>query len=207
MCYYITRNGDENMLSRTSKFIVNKLYDMNNIEDKNRREITAYGLEIILSTFLSITAVLIFAAVTERVKETIIFLVFFMPLRTYGGGYHADTHFRCFLILFACISFLYYLLYSIPINILMITAWIEVIYGSMVIEVFSPVVDSNHPMSKRQIKYSKKITRILICVYLILCVVLNYIQSITLLFTASYAIFITAMSMFAANIKQKIKGR
>lgn len=192
------------MLGRVSQIVVNKVYDLNNIDDKNKREITAYGFEIMLSTFLSVIAVMIFAFFMGRVKETMVFLMFFMPLRTYSGGYHAGTHIRCFLILLVCTGLLYYILYAAPLNILMISAWILAVYGSIVIEAFSPIVDKNHPMSKRQIKHSKKLTRILLCIFLSACVIFNYTQSIIMLFTAAYAICITAMSMLAANIKQKI---
>lgn len=65
------------------------------------RDIYVYGLDVLLSTALSVICVLAIGAATGRLLATVIFLACFIALRSAAGGYHASTHLRCFLIMLA----------------------------------------------------------------------------------------------------------
>jgi accessory gene regulator B len=68
---------------------------------KENRDIYVYGLDVLLSTAANILCVLAIGAVAGRFAATLIFLAGFVALRSVAGGYHASTHFRCFLIMLA----------------------------------------------------------------------------------------------------------
>lgn len=111
-----------------------------------------YGVEIALSTMLNIVLILSIGAVTGRFIESVIFLVVFIPIRQFSGGYHADTYFRCNL--FFCIAFAlvlvlfefvkaYHCEYLIaPIN----------LFALSVVVIFSPVENSNKPIPEEKRK-------------------------------------------------------
>ena len=63
-----------------------------------------YGLEMIISTILGVVLVLLCGVLTGSILHAIIFYLLFVTLRMFTGGYHADTHFMCKLVL--CGSFL-----------------------------------------------------------------------------------------------------
>ena len=86
------------MLVRIVKRMVQFFYE-NNVIKKDDMEIYEYGLELLLSSILQIIAVLLISVVVGKLLVTIMFLLAFCTLRTFAGGYHAETHFRCFIIL------------------------------------------------------------------------------------------------------------
>ena len=63
-----------------------------------------YGLEMIISTILGVVLILLCGVLTGSFLHSIIFYLLFVTLRMFTGGYHADTHFMCKLVL--CGSFL-----------------------------------------------------------------------------------------------------
>ncbi|MGB8454693.1 MAG: accessory gene regulator B family protein [Anaerocolumna sp.] len=73
-------------------------------------EIYSYGLEILISTIITITVLLISGFILHEVFETIILLAVYCPIRTFAGGYHTDSNLKCiatFIILYFLIILLY----------------------------------------------------------------------------------------------------
>ena len=61
-------------------------------------EIYIYGWSLILSHVGSFMVMLIAAALMGEVVGTLIFIVFMIPLRSYAGGFHADSYLKCFVL-------------------------------------------------------------------------------------------------------------
>lgn len=79
------------MSKRLSSF-----FATNSIIKQEDAEVYEYSLEILFSTILNFVAVIIIAILTRKSLLTLLYLLGFIPLRLIAGGYHADTHFRCF---------------------------------------------------------------------------------------------------------------
>lgn len=62
-------------------------------------ELCRYGIELFIISVFEIAAVLVLSLFVGNFKETVLFLLSFLPVRIYAGGYHADTRIKCFLIL------------------------------------------------------------------------------------------------------------
>jgi accessory gene regulator B len=62
---------------------------------EDSREIYAYGFELILSTALNFALTFALAILYGRPLDALIYLLSTFPLRTFGGGWHANTHFLC----------------------------------------------------------------------------------------------------------------
>jgi accessory gene regulator B len=58
-------------------------------------EIYVYGLEIIISTVVNFILTFILAILFGRPADAPIYLLSTFPLRTFGGGWHANTHLLC----------------------------------------------------------------------------------------------------------------
>ena len=67
---------------------------------KSDIDIYEYGLEMFIYTILNLLVVLGLAALAGKLIEALAMLLVVLPLQSFGGGFHAKTHFRCFLIMF-----------------------------------------------------------------------------------------------------------
>ena len=85
------------MIKCFSKLIYDKLSKSGVIseEDQYERECIQYGLEITLSSLLGYILVFIISFIMNCIPEGMIFLLVFVFLRQFSGGYHADTYLRC----------------------------------------------------------------------------------------------------------------
>lgn len=61
-------------------------------------DVFLYGMDLFLFSVLSIGAFAAAGALTGTLPAVLCVLLFFIPLQSFGGGYHAGTHLRCFLI-------------------------------------------------------------------------------------------------------------
>ena len=82
----------------------------NNVISKDTEEIEfyRYGIEITLSSLINITLISIIGIVTDYTFESMMFLVVFIIMRSFTGGYHANTYIKCNLV--TSISFVILLL-------------------------------------------------------------------------------------------------
>lgn len=60
--------------------------------------IYVYGFELIISSVIETSALIIAGCLIGRFIETILFLLSFSSLRFFSGGYHAKSYLRCFII-------------------------------------------------------------------------------------------------------------
>lgn len=128
-----------------------------NAEDK---EIYEYGLKNIATTFLNIITTLVIGFIFGMIWQSILFMVSYIPLRSYAGGYHARTSMRCYIfsvILTVCVlASIKYIIYS---NMLILI--LTFIFGTMIF-IFAPIGDENKPLDEIEIKIFKKRTRIIL---------------------------------------------
>ena len=75
----------------TDYFIKNKIIS------QEEREIYEYGFAITIHTILSTIGLLAIGALLHRFWYAVIIISIFSAFQTNGGGYHANTHLKCFL--------------------------------------------------------------------------------------------------------------
>jgi len=168
-------------------------------------EIYQYGVGLFLSSFFDISLALIISLFTGMFLETVCFLIYFISLRTLTGGYHANSYFKCFLV-FIIIYFLCSLIvYFTPnVYIIQIIFWLTV-FASVLILVFSPVSNTNKPLSKEQkvILRKKSITLYFIQITIVFLGI-YFLKDFTKIFYFASLGYITASTSLAvAVIKDK----
>lgn len=132
------------------------------ILDIEQRDIYIYGLEVIL---LNGGLVLMFLTISLLFGVMINFwayLIFFLPIRIFSGGYHAKTSERCFVLSTVMYGLSIALIKFIP---LLYTLWewrIAGIVSLFVILVMAPLINENNPLSKTQRKRNRIIVYILL---------------------------------------------
>lgn len=75
--------------------------------NQDMRDIVAFGIQLMISSFLSIVSVIVIAMLRECFIGGILYLIVFCTLRRYAGGYHAPNSKSCigiFSVIFFCSS-------------------------------------------------------------------------------------------------------
>lgn len=159
-----------------------------------------YGIEISISSFLNIFLVLLLEIIINHIAESIIFLLLFILIRSFTGGYHADTYFRCNLLM--CTTFILTALansiFSNKFSLLIIIVLICV--TELIVSILGPIENKNKPIDdSKRIKLKIigiVITLIINCTGLFLS--RSYLGTMIILTT-----FLIALLMIAAKIKER----
>ena len=57
-----------------------------------------YGFELLFSTVVTLSFILILGVLGNYISQAIVFLLYFIPVRIAAGGYHAKSYGRCFML-------------------------------------------------------------------------------------------------------------
>lgn len=142
------------MIAELSNRIVDRLVTRGNIPCEEK-EIYQYGAELLLSDFVNFSLILLLGAAFGRIGTSILFLISFVPIRRFTGGYHASSHLRCRTAMIA--TFLLLLLTSYlfpvdkPIQVFLINA-----ASVLVIARFAPIENPNKPLSDESIRINRQ---------------------------------------------------
>lgn len=66
--------------------------------DEDEAEVVRYGLEIMITRVIFAVVIVVVGILMRCFWESIVFAVSFTLLREYGGGYHAETRKKCFVL-------------------------------------------------------------------------------------------------------------
>ena len=88
------------MLNKMAVKITDKLV-MKKIVSDDMADIYIYGFELLISFFFSTIGVLIIGIILGRFLQTLMFLATFILLRSFTGGYHANTYAVCSIVTFS----------------------------------------------------------------------------------------------------------
>ncbi len=126
------------------------------------KEAYQYGIEITISSILNIVLILICSLIAGDIFAGITYLFIFIFLRSFTGGYHATTYFRCnatFVVTFI-LTFCFYkaiIYFEIPFFVCETIALMNLIP----IVVLSPVPNKHKPLTAEQRKHSYKLSFII----------------------------------------------
>lgn len=127
----------------------------NNVVKAEEREIYDYGVEQIIFTGLNIVTMFVIGVLTHSLWTIAGFTLFYMVLRIYAGGYHADTQLKCFILSNIMIILVVAVERWIPmsqlIQVVMVTVSTVVIMGLGPVDTVSKPLDSlEHKVYKKR---------------------------------------------------------
>lgn len=135
-------------------------------EDK---ELYRYGVQQGLNLLLNLLTTFVIGILCGMLMASILFIVVYMPLRSFAGGYHAKTHLRCYLYSILMITAVLLVIRFLPLGRLICSCLMFV--GGIIIVLFAPVEDSNKPLDKVEQYVYRKRTRLIFalecCVFLL----------------------------------------
>lgn len=169
----------------------------------NEEQVTVYkyALQILYTYLIDVIILFLISSFFGRLYETIIMTLIFAVLQVIGGGYHADTKLRCFLTMTAGCAVGHILIYIFSIYI------VEMVIASVgmgiIIFPLLPVVNQNHPVTKRVYRRSKCVSRIVVLVILLSILILSMFGRQTEASVITITLFLYTLSLIAAIKKSK----
>lgn len=164
-----------------------------------------YGAELLFSTALAAFSILLISFFAGRLFSGILFILIFVSLRIFVGGYHASTYRNCFLLTNGV--FLAALAASALLNRLeapILT--LSLIPSISVIWMLAPIRNPHHPLSKEAYEKNKSVGRVLVCTEGIISVVADFFinqTGISILPIASASIAAVAVMMIIPKISER----
>ena len=133
-------------------------------------DVYAYGLALLLSFIFNTVIMFVIGIITHRLVETILFLIVFVILRSFSGGYHADTFLKCMIITFST----YALVISLSAVKVSLIVYLAILFvGFFIVLIKTPIEHPNKEISVRDKKHHKITSVILYTVFSGLGVVLD----------------------------------
>lgn len=164
-----------------------------------------YGSELLFSTALATFSILLTSFLAGRLFAGILFILIFVSLRVFVGGYHASTYRNCFLL--TNVVFLAALTASILLDKLggsILT--LGLILSICIIWMLAPICNPHHPLSKESYQKNKSVGRVLVCIEGMASVVADLLLSqtgIAVLPIASTSIIAVAVMMIISKMSER----
>lgn len=172
---------------------------------EDERQIYDYCFEIMLSTILNFCSVMVIAIITQTVFFTLCFIVGFMIIRATAGGYHAETHMACFMILI--ISYVIYLvvLLNLSNDIISVLTISICVISALLIIFLAPVEDHNKPLTKAEVKeFKKKSYLAMLSLVIVSNLLILFMKNGKWGFSFAAGMFTVSMSLIAGTLKNRI---
>ena len=151
------------MYKKLSIQITRKLID-SKIISIDDAEIYHYSFEVMISTFISLLVIIVWAIIFKQVHNALYFLAGFFICRTISGGYHADTHKTCFtLTQLIFVSFLCFVTFVDVSNIKLILC-IVMIFSNLIILFIAPIDNKNKKFSEKEYQRYKKKSKMFVLI-------------------------------------------
>lgn len=186
-------------LTKLSSKIGNNLIHSNVIK-KEDAEIYIYGINQILVSVLNVSSALIIGLFFNVFLEITVFMMAYIPLRSFAGGYHAKTPLRCYIF-----SVIMLIVVSMGMEYLpMTTDWVNYtvfIVSLVIVLMLSPVEDKNKPLDEIEHKTYKNRTVIITASEFVFSLVFKLIGLENLFVAVIYSFAVLSFMLFAGKIK------
>ena len=163
------------MLNRTATGLAKRLM-LHGVITNDVLDIYVYGFELLLSFLFSTTIIVIAGCIMNKILETFAFLVVFILLRSFSGGYHADTYAKC-----SIITFLLYgavMLFSVYIHVSFIFYVALMMIGMIILFIKAPVENPNKELSEQEKKKHRITSLVLFSFFGLAGICLNVFTSV-----------------------------
>lgn len=167
------------MIEKAAVKIVDFISDYVPMDD-DLTEIYKYGVEISISTVLSTLITMIISLILGDPLSGVIFLICLTAIRSYCGGYHADSYFKCnctMVVLFALAYSVSRLLVYFDIAEFHIMSSV-LLLSFIPVYAFSPVKNKYKPLSEKKAKKCRIISFIMYIIMGLIGLVLVSVRSI-----------------------------
>lgn len=190
------------MFHGISERIINYAVGIQALEQEKTEEYV-YGLEITLSVLASYLSVLIIGFLLGMGWESVVFLVLFISIRRFAGGFHFSSQIACYT--FTCLVSTAVLLTIKYVPVHAGVCAVIMIVSSLILLIFSPVPAFEKPLDAVEKVVYGRVARIIVIlidgIYLVVCLA----HQAYLAKTISITVCMVAISLILGKVKQKLK--
>ncbi|MGN0643114.1 MAG: accessory gene regulator ArgB-like protein [Huintestinicola sp.] len=174
-----------------------------NIED---RELYTYGLELLIPKTVFYIIVLVLSLLTDTFFPSLLFILFYMSVRSFSGGYHSKTAGFCIVVstfIYLLMDFLMKLDFERMELYLLLAAAVSV----GVIFVFSPVESEEKPITADERKRYRLFAELISMVLLIITAGAYYFRLEPLFYPAAWSLTADAVLIIIAKAVSEKYGK
>lgn len=185
------------MFNSISEKITGLLIRQGTIAD-SQKELYRYGFNQGFTMVFNVITTLIIGCVFGMVIQSIVFLMAYIPLRSYAGGYHASTPWRCYFI--SLILMIVVLAIIKLMSFSVIGSGVILGIGTIICVALAPVEDKNKPLDEAEQKVYKRRTYIIlfaeICISILICLAMKEMFSVI-----CFSVFTESIMLIFGKIK------
>lgn len=137
------------MIKRLSKSIVDWQIQKD-ILDNGQSALYQYGYEVLLSQVLNILVAILIAILMNEPMTVFLFLVSYIPLRSFCGGYHARTNEGCTLLSALLIIAVCMIVKAVEGSLILSLLPISFVISGSLVMWLAPVADKNKPLDEKE---------------------------------------------------------
>ena len=124
------------------------------------REIYEYGFELLIADLINFSAILLIGGLAGQLWYSVLYLLIFVGLRSFCGGYHAKTHLRCHICTIgAYLLFMLCNMWLSPDNAILLLG--ENLLASVPVVLFAPIPHANKPLTDAVRKKNRRFSIVL----------------------------------------------
>lgn len=192
------------MLSAISQQMADYLIE-NKVIVPEDKPIYIYGIEQVILIGINICTTLVLGMFFNKLLASLIFMMAYIPLRSYAGGYHAKTRIRCYLfsvgMLIVCFMGIDILGENQGIGNLLLCIALGIIVTLV------PVQDTNKPLSLNEKRVFKKIALIILSLLLVMMIMFSILGNQEIVITLKVVIISVGVMVTLGQIKNYIGVR
>lgn len=187
--------------NKFAKYILEKFIIKQGVSE-NDKIIYLYGLTEGITIIENIIITLLIGYVYGNMIQTIIFLLSYIPLRSYAGGYHAKTEKRCFIYsILMILAIEIYFSYSFQISYAVI--FLAISMSVLLIMVYSPIESESKLLSITEKKFCKqRVYSILALEYIIILLCMFFKQN-SFISGIAAALFIETILVLFGKLRRR----
>lgn len=192
------------MIQKLSSVCAKNIISLGKVHNINEA-VLRYGCELILTSIIGLLIMVGLSMLIGHPLAWVFFVMGFAPLRTTAGGYHADSHIRCYTV--TSVMFLMGVLTAYEICWNHFTYLAVSLFSALMVGFLAPVEAMNKPLSAKRYRLNRNRSLILIFINCAIAVIFAMLELVSEEANMYYAgIFFASTSLIIGKIKNSLKG-
>lgn len=188
------------MITALAQYIAGCLL-RNDIIDGEKLDIYIYGFEVMISSISGFVIALLLGLAFSQILECIVFLLIFVSMRSYCGGYHADTYLKCNSIFAATITAVMLLVKMVP-QYPVYVHFLVGVFSMLTVILLAPVENKFKPLDDATKRKCRSISVLLALLFSVGAVLLHgVVYKLSIVVDA--VLLIVAVSMMIEMIRKR----
>lgn len=192
------------MIQKLSSACAKNIISLGKVQNINET-VLRYGCELLLTSIIGLLIMVGLSVLIGHPLAWVFFVMGFAPLRTTAGGYHADSHIRCYTV--TSVMFLMGVLTAYEIRWNHFTYLAVSLFSAIMVGFLAPVEATNKPLSAKRYRLNRNRSLILIFINCVIAVIFAMLELASEEANMYYAgIFFASTSLIMGKIKNTLKG-